>query len=102
LRIELARVLAQEKRLDEAAALYREARERISELLGPDEFTAVAAGSALADVYMEQGRFAQARAESTVPTRRCCGRWAPSTRARASRPSTWHWSSCSPARLPTP
>ncbi|MFZ5549912.1 MAG: protein kinase domain-containing protein [Pseudomonadota bacterium] len=64
MRIQLARVLAAEGRLDQAVQNYRQPRERIVELLGPDEFTVAAASSGLATVYMEMGRFDEALAEA--------------------------------------
>lgn len=64
LRIQLAQVLAVEGKLDDAVANYLQARERITELLGPDEYSVAAATSALASVYMEQGRFDDALRES--------------------------------------
>lgn len=64
LRIQLAQVLSVEGRLDEAVAHYLQGRERVAELLGPDEFTVAAATSGLATVYMEQGRFDEAMAAS--------------------------------------
>jgi DNA-binding winged helix-turn-helix (wHTH) protein len=64
LHIQLAQVLSVEGRHGEAVAHYLQGRERVAELLGPDEYTVAAATSGLATVYMELGRFDEALAEA--------------------------------------
>lgn len=64
LRIQLAQVLVVEGRLDEAVLHYQQGRERVADLLGPDEYTVAAASSGLATAYMELGRFDEALAEA--------------------------------------